>query len=795
MIRNYLATALRQILKNKSYIIINTFGLGVALACCISSYILLAFNIEFDSYFESTDTSNLFRVHTEFRQGDGEIGEHLGVPLAMGSAMVNDIPGVVAYSRFFNEFPYMRYVEGDKGFSEPVALADSTFYDLLPFVTVKGNLEDFSKMNAIVLTEEVANKFFVDENPIGKVLTANFPNLVEKQFVVAAVIEKMPLNTTVSFSAMVRIEHLLDIYNLSPGEWGDWHDPSMFVKLSTPENEPGVEEQMQAYVPLRNEKKEDAKVTKFKLEPFDNAANQDDVFWSQFNLKISNMPIIVFITMAGIILLIACFNLTNTSVAMAAKRFKEIGIRKVAGATKKQIILQFLFEMFIIVFFSLVVGLIISKFLADEFVDMWGLPYSLKDISGLNLVVALLVLVFMAALLAGIYPALMSTRFRPVSLIKQQVKIKGSNFFTKTLVTLQFSLSIIVLICGIAFTQNTKFQERLDYGFSYKDIIAIFIQDESEYKILKSRAITNPKVLETSITHHQLGMNSYPFPIKLDTTEYQVQHIEVGENFFETMGLELSIGRFPDLNNKTDEFEAIVVNRAFLDHTGLEDPLNQVVSVREQRRKIIGVVENHIDNLFRSRDQEPFVYYASRRDEYSVMLLKSNPNDLPDLMKEMESVWEEEFPTKPFRARFQEEILMGNLREINSNMKKIFIFLTVLGGLLSVSGIFSLATLNVEKRTKEIGIRKALGGSVKGIIQLLSREFIIILLLAALIGGAGGYFLAGLLMDQIYAYHIAVKVAAVVLGVIIVCLAGLFTTGTTIFRAATVNPINSLRDE
>ncbi len=740
-------------------------------------------------------TDNLYRVHTEFRQGNDELAEHLVVPLAMGPTMQLNIPEIEGYCRFFIEGGYIRYEEGDKGFSEGIAMTDSTFFDFLSYKTLKGDLEDFDGRDAMVMSEEVADKFFPDENPIGKVLTVNFPNLVEKQFVLVAVTEKVPLNSSTTFGVMVRYDHIRDIYNLRADEWGDWRDPSMLVKLKSAQNETEVERAMQAYVGLRNEKKEDAKVVKFKLESFSEPANQDDVYWSHFNLKISNMPIMVFITMAVIILLIACFNLTNTSVAMAAKRFKEIGVRKVVGASKAQIVFQFLFEMVLIVFFSLIVGLIISKFLSDEFVDMWGLPYSLKDVSGLNLVISLVFLVFLSSILAGIYPAMMSTKFRPASLMKSNVKIKGSNAFTKTLVTLQFALSIIVLICGIAFTQNTKFQEELNYGFNYENILAIFIQDESEYKILRSRAELNPKVQGTSVTHHQLGMSSYPFPIKMDTTEYQVQHIEFGENFFEVMGLQLVEGRFPNINNVTDEFETIVVNNAFVELTGLKDPLNKIVKVRDERRKIIGVVEDHIDNLFRSNELEPFVYYASKRYEYSAMLLKSDPAIISDLMKEMEKVWSEEFPTKPYRAELQEEILLGNFRGINSNMLKIFVFLTILGGLLSVSGIYSLATLNVEKRTKEIGIRKALGGSVNGIIQLLSKEFIIILSLAALIGGLGGFFLADLLMDQIYAFHIEVKVIAVLSGVFIVCIAGFLTTGSTILKAASVNPVKSLRDE
>ena len=793
MFKNYLATAWRNILKNKSYILINTLGLGIALACCVTSYILLAFNIEFDNYFSQEDTKDLYRVHTDFTFGENEDAQHVVVPLAMGPAIAEDVAGINRYSRVNNDGGYVRF--DDKAFNEGITLADSTFFDLLNYKVVKGDLESFKNLNTIILNEEIAEKYFPDENPINKVLTVNFPNLVEKQFVVGAVVEKVPLNTSIYLSLMVRFEHFFDIYGLKQNDWGDWRDPALILEIPNDQSVAQIEKQLQSYIPLRNKMKEDAKVKQFQVLPFQQVPNQDDVMWSQLNLKISATPIFIFIIMGVIILLIACFNLTNTSVAMASKRFKEIGLRKVVGASKIQIVVQFLFEMVVIVLMALVFGMMIARILADEFTQMWGIPYGLADLNGLNLMIALVILVFMVSILAGIYPSLLSTGFRPISLIKNQARMRGSSWLSKLLVSFQFTLSIIVLINGIVFTQNTKFQEKLDYGFNYKDVLSVNIQDESQYKILKSQILRNPKVKEVAISHHQLGTSSYPFPVIVDTTEYQAQHIEFGENFFTMMGMELSEGRFPDLNNKKDEFESIVVNKTFLTLAGIEDPLNTVVSVRGEKRRIIGVVEDHIDNVYRSAEVEPFVFYASKRYEYHIMLVKSEVRDLPDVKADVESIWKKEFPDKAFMAEFQEELMMGDFRGLNNNMKNIFLFLTILGGVLSIAGIFALSTLHIEKKRKEIGIRKALGGTIQNIVRLLSRDFVIILSIAAVIGGVGGFFLANMLLDEIYAYHIQVKVLAVILGVVIVCVSGLATTSGNIFRAARVNPVKSLRDE
>lgn len=793
MLRNYLAIAFRNIKKNKSYIAINTFGLGVALACCITSYILLAYNLEFDNYFSHPDTEDLYRVHTHYVPSDQAEAQHLVTPIAMGPTLAADFASIESYSRYgvFNGFVR----SGDDSFSEEISFVDQYFTDLIPLNVLKGSAESFTNLNAVILSERTANKLFPDENPLGQVLTMNFENQTEIQFVVEAVVENLPANSSFYLDYLVRVEHLFDIYNLPSNEWGDWHDTSLLLKIPNVKSIGSLEGDMSKYVSLRNEKKEDAKVTKFRLEKFNEAVNDDDVQWSHFNLRISNIPLIIFLTMAGIILLIACFNLTNTSVALAAKRFKEVGVRKVSGASKVQLISQFLLEMIIIVVLALTFGLAVSKYIVREFVDMWDIPYGFMDLDGLNLFIALIILVIVASILAGIYPALISTRLQPVLLLKNQAKVSGNNWFTKSLVTIQFALCTIVLINGIVFTQNTSFQEKIDYGFNYKDVLAVFIQDENQYKVLKARVESNSSVNDVAVTHHQLGMSSYPFPVKIDTSEYQVQHIEVGENFFELMELSLVSGRFLDINLVSDEFGALVVNQTFIDHTGIDDPLSTTVSIRGERRRIIGVVEDHVDNLFRSREKEPFVFYGSKRNEYRVMLIKSDAKNLVAVRDNVEKHWKELYPDRPFQSDFQEELLLSGLRGINENMKKIFMFLTILGALLSVSGIYALSSISVEKRTKEIGIRKTLGGSVNGIVRLLSKQFVVILMISGVIGGTIGYLETGFLLGQIYAYHIDTQLFSVLAGILVVGAAGFFTTTTTVFKAAQADPVKTLRDE
>ena len=249
------------------------------------------------------------------------------------------------------------------------------------------------------------------------------------------------------------------------------------------------------------------------------------------------------------------------------------------------------------------------------------------------------------------------------------------------------------------------------------------------------------------------------------------------------------------LENVSDQSEAIIVNRAFINRVGMKDPLDKIVTVHDKKRHIVGIIENHVDNLYRSKDPEPFVFYPAEPKEYKMMQVRAEASDLAGVKQYLEEAWKKLYPTKSFESRFQDEIVLGNIQRVNGNLKKIFLFLTVLGGLLSASGIFSLASLNIAKRTKEIGIRKALGATVSNVVLLLNREFVIILTLAGVVGAVGGFYLTNALLDVIYKYHISIQIVSVVICAAIIFAIGIFTTSVTILKAAKANPVDTLRNE
>lgn len=793
MFKNYLLIAFRNLTKNKSYVVINTFGLGIALACCVTAYLLLAYNIEFDNFYKPEAVVNIFKIHAHKKEKSGKINQTVTAPMPMIPTASQEIAGIKRYTRIILGGGYMRY--GDNAFSEGLSFADSTFFDMFHFPMVKGNQKSFKDKHAIIISQKLATKYFGKDDPIGKTLVLNFPNNMEVEVIVGGVIDKVPLNSTFVFDAMMRIENFLDINKLEADSWKDWRDPSVFVELSSPENAGNISKQFNKYVPIRNEAKKDQVVDSYHLEPFLSSFNSDDIQDRYVNMRLSRVPLIVFTLMAALILLIACFNLTNTSVAMTAKRLKEVGVRKTVGAARWQIVFQFLFETVVTIVLALIVGLVLAEFIVPAFASMWNLPYGLEDLSGVNLFIALVTLVFLASLLAGIYPALFNSKFKPVVLLKGTVKVKGTNAFTRVLVTLQFALSVIMLVAGVVFIQNTKYQEKIRVGYDKEMIVTVSIQNSSEFEAMENKASANPKILSVAVSNHHIGYNNYQNPVQVDTGSYDVRLLGIGKNYAKTIGFIFAQGRDLDFNSASDTLEGVIVNKAFLEKTKLKDPLDKIIVVHEARRRILGVIENHVDNLYRSKEAEPFVFYPAQANSYQIMLVRANPSDLAEVQKYLEKTWKELYPGKPFESKFQEDIVMGDMKRTNTNLQKIFLFLTVLGGLLSAAGIFALASLNITKRTKEIGIRKALGATIGGVVTLMNKEFIIVLLIAGLLGGVGGYYLTDSLLNQIYAYHISVGLIPVILSAVLIFGIGIFTTSLTILKAAKANPVKTLRSE
>lgn len=793
MYKNYFQIGWRNMLRNKAYVGVNTLGLGISLACCVTIYLMIAFNIEFDTFFDKEKVSDIYRFYTVGHEKDGRAATDMQAPIMLGPIAASEVAGIEAQCRYLKSGGVVRY--GDKAFNEGISFADSTFFEFFEFPEIAGSTTAFKEKNSIFITEPIAKKYFGEEDPVGKMMTMNFLNNTEVDVVVGGVIKGAPLNSSFFFDIMMRFEHFMEFNKLNIDDWSDWRNPTTFVRAASPHQAAEAGKQLAKYIPQRNQARPDFVVERFELKPFNEVIYQTEVRQTWMMMRVPYESFKLFIGLAALILLIACFTLTNTSIAMMARRLKEVGVRKAIGATRSQIVAQFLFETVMIVVMSCGVGFLLSQWIVPKFYEMWQMPLYLENFKGFNLAIALILLMLFVALVAGVYPAIFTSRFKPTVLLKGDARLKGTNPFTNALVGAQFSLSVVVLIAGIVFIQNAKYQDEIKFGYDKDMLLMARTQGDRDFTALQQALQEDPKVLSVAASDGMLGEAPYPTPIQIDTTTYNVQAIGVGENFFETVGIPLKQGRFLSLAADTDDKLNVVVNEAFLKYSDLTNPLGQQITLHGTKHTIVGVVENHIDNLRRAREPEMFVFYAAGRHQYVSLLVKSEKENLGEVRKSLEKKWKELLPGRPFDCRYQDEVLLKETREVNASFEKMFLFITILGMILSVSGIYSLAAQNIAKRTREIGIRKALGASINDIFGLLNRGFVMVMLLAAIGGGFGGYYLSEYVMTGFFAHHISVSMIPVIGCALAVFMVGTITTSVVILRAAKSNPVETLKHD
>ena len=426
---------------------------------------------------------------------------------------------------------------------------------------------------------------------------------------------------------------------------------------------------------------------------------------------------------------------------------------------------------------------------------MFDFGFGIADLNGFNLFITLIGLTIAASLMAGTYPALFNSRLNPVALVKGTVRIKGTNWMTRVLTSGQFALTVIFLIAGVLFFQNIQFQDKINLGYDKDRLVVVELSNAKNFPILKNEISSNPKITSIAGSHSHVSHVSWQAPIETRDEVFDTRVMAIGDNYFSTVGLNILQGSDLTMTNDSEAEATVVVNQAFVERTGMKDPLHKTIMLEEKKRRIVGVVQNHQDDLQRAEEMEPFVFHPIEPERYQFLIVNTPAAELTSVYQYLEKASRKLFPNEPFNALYQDDIVYANIRLVNRNLGKIFLFLTILGTIMSIAGIFSLASLNITRKTKEIGVRKVLGASKGHIVALMNREFVIILSVAAVLGSAGGFWLVDTLLSFLYKHHVQVGWFPVVLCAVFIFGAGYLTTSGSILQAAGANPVDALRSE
>jgi putative ABC transport system permease protein len=800
MFKNYLKIAIRNLTKQKIYSAINILGLAVGLTGAVLIFLFVRNELSYDRFHKNTE--NLHRVYVIWHAEDGSIDRTFrGVTMPMGPAMEEYFPEITHSIRVNSNNATIR-AEG-KLFSEKVTQVDKYFFQAFSFPLIAGNPTSvFSQANAMVLTENHARKYFGNINPIGKTLTL-ISGQEQSDFVVTGVSAQPPSNSTITFDILIDIEsgNRLQMNKMWQDNWGafGWQT---YVLLNDRDSMGSALDKFPNftslyYAPLiekvrsRQDWKGKGSPLSFGLQPIANV-HLDPYVTGSLNLS----AIFILSGIAFIVLVIACINFMNLSISRASTRSLEVGMRKVLGAERRQLIHQFWGEFLVITGIAMVVGFVLAEILLPTFNRLSGRILSLREIFQPFNILILLALFIIVGIASGSYPALVMSRFRPVEILRGKLRIGGKKPLTRALVIIQFSLSIFLIIATIIMGRQIHFMLTADPGFKKEGVVVISTQEpEAEasnatIKLFRERLSQQPNIVSISGTSTRIG-NVGVYPFKKDGQEVNVYQNRVDYDFFKTMGIEVVQGRTFSPEFATDT-EGVVVNERLLKELGIEDPLGKPLKGYYMPLTIIGVVKDYIFEDFRNSIL-PALHHNKPTWGINQMLVRISPQNISGTLSLLEKTWKGIQPDKPFLYSFLDDTMEAMYTE-EKRWGAIVGYSSALAVIIACMGIFGLTSIAVNRRTKEIGIRKVLGASVPQIINILTKEFIWLVGIANIISWPLAYFAMKALLDNYY-YRISLGPQYFILAGVLSLLIAVLTTIFLAVKAAVSNPVESIRYE
>ena len=793
MFRNYLVISIRNLLKNKFYLFINVIGLALALADCTVAYLNLEFAFGYDKFHEKLD--KIYKVHVQ-KTADHGFSTYGIAPGPLGPAAAEDISAIKQMVRYNS--PRMTIRKDDVILPKAVGFAEEGFLDMFTFPLAAGNANDFKSKKNIFLTKETAHIYFGDEDPLGQTITiindAGDPHL----FNVAGVFEKIQKNRTLNFDLLLHYDNYFEVNNYERNNWR-YFTGATFFEIDTPEEAKTVEALLSNYLKVQNQARDDWKVAKYEIIPYGDFAMMSSELYSNW-IGGGMHPAATYAppVTAFLILLIACFNFTNTSLSMANKRLKEIGVRKVMGGGKKQLVIQFMSENLLIVFIALMVSLVISNYVVPAYGAMWeNMELSLDLTQNYSFYLFLTGLLVFTAILAGSYPSFYVTKFNPVAILRGSMKIVGSSPLSRFLLAGQILLTISSIFTAFAFFQNAKFQEVADLGFNRETVVGIEMDNPEDYAALEKEFASNPKIESYAGTRTHLGRWNYSRTLKNSGQEIESLMLDFGLDYMDVMDMEIVKGRgFEDAFQQIDVDNSILVNERLVEMFGWEEPIGQRVAIDDSTHlTVVGVVKNFYHNGFWSKIW-PYGIRLAKEDRFYFLVAKTREEDMAEVFGFMKEKWYQHVPNRPYLGFYQSNIEdIKEARIVNDNIVVISVFMALLSVILSGLGLFTLVSLNVLKRIKEIGIRKVLGAPIPQIIALINRPFTYIIIVGSLLGSIAGYYMTNIMMGSIFEYHKPFDIWTYSLPIAFVLVISFITSSTRILVAAMANPVKSLRYE
>lgn len=788
MLKNYFVLAYRTLLKNKVSSFINLFGLSVAIGCSIMVFAFVYGKLTEDSFHKHAENIFLVQHETVEEEGLQMWGDS---PTPLGPAIEAEFPQVVRAVRIADGGGSVQH-EGT-AFNERIRFVDADFFDMFSFPLKFGSPAALADQGNVVLSERTANRYFGEENPIGQQLTISFGEGVEEAFTVQGVTIDFPENADLQFRMLINYDKQLDLGVESLEDWGEF-TAATFVQVTDPTEVDVLARQMDRYVGLQNTANEERVITSFAFDNLLNLTRNSDDVQRTIAGSVPWMAITILSAIAGFLLALSCFNYMNISLSTATRRFKEIGVRKVMGSTKMQLVVQFLAENMLLCFVSLVLGVVFAVgFFVPAFNELAGINLELSFSESLSLWVFLIGLLLSVGLVSGAYPAFYISSFQPVSILRGQQKAGRRRLFTQSFLAFQFALAFITMITSVVFTFNGIDQMQRDWGYDKEHTLVVQLADAEQFTVMHSEALRLPDVLSVSGSHHHVGTSRREVEVEIEAELMETEVFDIGPGYLETLGISLQTGQFFDKDHVGDGSNAVVINETFVQAQGWTEPIGQAVHFDSTTYAVVGVTEDfHFEGF--SDEIEPALFRLTDADNFQYLSMRLEEGTGVQTVAALEDTWNRLVPNTRFMYFFQDTVFDSFYEEMGG-LTSIFIFTAIMALLISCMGLFGLASQNIANRMKEISIRKVLGASLFHVTQVVNRRYLILLSIAALVATPVSYLMLTALLDEVFAYHIGVGPFSLLVSYALVFLTASLVIVMLVRKLTAANPAEVLRNE
>lgn len=786
MFYNYLLIGFRNAIRNGLTSLINIGGLAVGIAGAITIFIFADQWFHTDS--EQLNKDRVFEV-TNIINRDSTRVTLSDTPLLLGPMLKEDAAGIEKMTRIEVGGGAVR--RGDQVFTEKIWFTDPDFFQIFTFEKFGVASTALASPKSVVLTRPIAEKYFGTLDPIGQAVSIKFSNGFISEFSVSAVAD-LPPNNTLHFDVVLTMDVFLSLKQKDEYDWTYLTDAT-FVMMQPGYTAEDLAPLMGKYKKLQNESSPDWLIESFEFYDLPTLTLKSGDIESNMMGSGNPQGIYTMSIIAFLLLLLACFNYTNISVATITTRLKEISIRKVVGGRRSEIVQQFLVENLLICSFAIAVGLIIAYlFLMPGLVSLLGypIPFSFSS-EGMMLSFFVGILIFIV-LISGVYPALYISGFQTVQILKGKEKFGQRSSFSRILLTTQFVLAFITIVGCFLFIDNSLYLQGKDWGYDHKQNVVVAVNSREQYLKLRDRISTRTDILQFSGSAQHIGWTTRR-AVTDAAQKFEMIGFGVGYDYLETMNVRLKEGRFFDRKMPSDSVSSVVVNENFAKSMGWDSAVNRFFMHEGKQRTVIGVVRDfHHDDFYMGI--RPAMFTIASEQDFRYLSMKVPDGSARRVEKEMQAMWKEIGPDDPYRGRTQDDMFQHFNRN-NQNDMSIIISVTVITLLLACLGLFGLVSYNITRRLKEFSIRKVFGANTFQIFRLMNRDYVSILSVAFLLGAPTGYLLMNELIHAIYPDPQSATLAPFVTAVGMMAVTVALTIGSQMSRVIKENPAQSLRSE